>query len=153
MKKGEYKITSLKEIERFAEDFVQDVFITQKNPKSATFIFLHGNLGAGKTTFTQACARAFGITETITSPTFVIQKRYEIQGDGQFKNFIHIDAYRLESGKELETIGWQDILKDPSNIIFLEWPEKVSESLPKDGDIHRLFFEFIDEKTRKIRFK
>src|SRR3989338_7645376 len=63
--------------------------------RGATFVTLQGELGAGKTAFTQAVARALDVTETVTSPTFVLEKIYLLNGR-QFKRLIHIDAYRLE---------------------------------------------------------
>ena len=106
-----------------------------------------GPNGAGKTTFTQSFAKALGIVETVNSPTFVIQRIYTVT-DTVFQHLIHIDAYRLESGKELLHLGWKEIAEDPKNLIVIEWPEKVADILP--DDMIKLQFEFIDEKTRKI---
>lgn len=113
---------------------------------TATVIGLYGDLGAGKTAFVKALAKAFGINEHITSPTFVIMKRFEIQN--VFKNLIHIDAYRLESGKELLKLGWQELISNPQNLILIEWPEKVVDVMPADHMVMR--FTFIDEKTREV---
>ena len=113
---------------------------------------LFGDLGAGKTTFTKAVASVLGIEETVASPTFVIEKIYatplKFRGTSKFKHLIHIDAYRLESGQELLKLGWQEICENPQNLILIEWPEKVQEILP--SDMIKLYFEFIDEKTRQI---
>jgi tRNA threonylcarbamoyladenosine biosynthesis protein TsaE len=117
----------------------------------ATIIGLRGDLGAGKTTFTQACAGIFGILETVTSPTFVILKKYKLDErvlDGKFSYLIHIDAYRLKSGKELLTIGWQEIASDPKNLIMIEWPELVTDVMP--ANTIYIDFKHVDETTREI---
>ncbi len=128
---------------RHAADFAR----TLVPGEAATVVGLEGDLGAGKTTFFQGVAQEFGVDEHTTSPTFVIQKSYKLSGQ-PFHNLIHIDAYRLKSGAELLALGWKDILYDPHNLIFVEWPERVSEIMPKDAKILKL--RFIDEKTRGI---
>ena len=100
------------------------------SPKTATLVTLSGELGAGKTAFTKAVAQALDIEETVTSPTFVLEKIYSLQ-HAAFARLIHIDAYRLESGSELTPLGFGEVLQDPTNLILLEWPEKVSDALPK----------------------
>jgi tRNA threonylcarbamoyladenosine biosynthesis protein TsaE len=101
------------------------------NQKSAIVMGLSGELGAGKTTFTQAIAATLGVAESVTSPTFVILKIYALENQ-PFERLVHIDAYRLESGTELLTLGFDDLLRDPGNIIVVEWPEKVAEALPEE---------------------
>ena len=114
----------------------------------ATVVALSGELGAGKTAFTQTIAKHFGIEESVVSPTFVIQKAYDARGP--FARLIHIDAYRLKGAHELAALGWQEILNDPRNLILLEWPERVAELIP--GDAHRIALEFVDEQTRNISY-
>ncbi|HEX7651764.1 MAG TPA: tRNA (adenosine(37)-N6)-threonylcarbamoyltransferase complex ATPase subunit type 1 TsaE [Candidatus Paceibacterota bacterium] len=97
----------------------------------ATLVTLSGELGAGKTAFTKAAARALGIDETVTSPTFVLEKIYALPEGGAFERLIHIDAYRLESGAELAPLGFDDLMRAPGNLILLEWPEKVADTLPE----------------------
>jgi len=106
---------------------------TKKPQKTALVVGLYGNLGAGKTTFTQAVAKQLGIKEKIQSPTFVIERIYEIpKKNFAFKRLIHIDAYRLQNPKELQALGFQKILKDKNNLIFIEWADKVFKILPKN---------------------
>ncbi len=114
----------------------------------ATVVFLSGELGAGKTTFTKAFAKQVGIAEDIASPTFVILKRYEIQ-HSVFKNLIHIDAYRLKSYEDLIKIKFPDYLSDSENLIFIEWPEMV-ESQDLVADITLKFDHGTTEKERLI---
>ena len=116
---------------------------------AATVVALSGDLGAGKTTFVQTVAKHFGIEEQVSSPTFVIEKIYEI-AHGAFARLIHIDAYRLKGAEELEALGWSEIVSDPANLILIEWPERVAELIPASA--HRIALTFIDEHTRTIEY-
>jgi len=97
---------------------------------SATLITLSGELGAGKTAFTKMIANALGIEDTVTSPTFVLEKIYALPADSAFERLIHIDAYRLEEGDDLGPLGFDTLMQDPTNLIMLEWPERVRDALP-----------------------
>ncbi len=142
-----YTSHSLEETRELAQRFVS--YLSQ-HPEYH-FFGLSGDLGAGKTAFTQAVAAELGITEHITSPTFIIQKRYAIAKEGfPFKTLIHIDAYRLESMKELEAIGFGRELEDKEALILLEWPEKVEGMLTKDAIIMR--HAFVSPEVRTIEF-
>lgn len=134
---------SLEDTERIAGNFISEL----SGGKTAVVVGLEGDLGSGKTTFTQAVARHLGVLETVTSPTFVIEKIYKLK-DKPFNHLIHIDAYRLESGAELGRLGWREINVDPGNLILIEWPERVKDILPAGMKI--ISFKFIDEKTREI---
>ncbi len=114
----------------------------------ALVLALHGDLGAGKTAFVKGIAKAFGIKDVITSPTFVIEKIYKLEHP-RFEHLIHIDAYRLEKAAELLHLGWKEIVENPKNLICIEWPERVEEIVP--SNVQEIFFTFIDEKTREIR--
>lgn len=97
----------------------------------ATLVTLSGDLGAGKTAFTKAVAHVLGIEETVTSPTFVLEKIYQLGSEAsKFKRLIHIDAYRLEAGSDLAPLGFDELMQDAGNLILLEWPEKVADALP-----------------------
>jgi tRNA threonylcarbamoyladenosine biosynthesis protein TsaE len=87
---------------------------------------LHGDLGAGKTTFVRGLARAWGIHEAVTSPTFNLYTLY--QGERQL---IHLDAYRLQSGADLDALMIEDFLKSPW-CFAVEWPERIPDALPED---------------------
>lgn len=136
-------ITSLEEMDAFAKEVLDSL----KRENEATILSLHGDLGAGKTAFTKALAKAFSIKDVITSPTFVLMKNYSVTHP-EYTSLIHIDAYRIEDPHELEVVGWHVISKDPTNIIVLEWPEKIGSLLP--GTAHTYNFTFIDDTTRKI---
>src|SRR5574343_128358 len=107
-----YISNSLEETQKIADDFIKN--ISPKND-SAFVIGLSGNLGAGKTAFTKCIAKSLGVEETVTSPTFVIEKIYELDNQ-KFSHLIHIDAYRLNSPHELLSLGWEKIISDPKNL-------------------------------------
>lgn len=135
------------ETARFAKEYVENLLKRGENwGKLATVVALEGDLGAGKTTFVKAAAEALGIQKTVTSPTFVLEKIYKIEKNSYFSHLIHIDAYRLENGAELLTLGWGALIEDPHNLIFIEWPERVAEVLPEG--VRTIRFKFIDETTR-----
>jgi tRNA threonylcarbamoyladenosine biosynthesis protein TsaE len=113
---------------------------------SATILALSGDLGAGKTTFAQGIARALGVSEQVTSPTFVIEKIYVLENQA-FARLIHIDAYRLNDPHELEVLGWKEIVAEPANLILIEWPEKVAGMIPVSA--MRISFESSGD-SRKI---
>ena len=103
----------------------------------AIVVALQGDLGAGKTTFTQGFARGLGLKRRMASPTFIIMRRFAIPRSAKnptpkFKNIYHIDAYRLKKLDSLEVLGLKEILPDPKNILLIEWPEKIKKILPKE---------------------
>ena len=119
--------------------------------KNATVVGLFGDLGAGKTSFTQGIARAFGIKGHITSPTFVLEKIYKLGKKFPYDHLIHIDAYRLNGGGEMQALGWKEIEENSKNIVFIEWPERIESILPED--MIKIYFEANSnrEQERKIR--
>lgn len=101
--------------------------------KGALLLALKGELGSGKTTFIQGFAQGLGIKERITSPTFVLLKKFPIPKQKitiGFKQFFHIDCYRLNDPKELISLGFREIIADPENIVAVEWAEKIKPLLP-----------------------
>jgi len=105
---------------------------------TATVLALHGELGAGKTTFTQVLAGLLGVEHYVTSPTFVVMRMYPIPHAADndpvlFSQLVHIDAYRIGSPAELDVIGFEELLCDPTNLICIEWAGKVAAALPKDA--------------------
>ncbi|HUW71934.1 MAG TPA: tRNA (adenosine(37)-N6)-threonylcarbamoyltransferase complex ATPase subunit type 1 TsaE [Candidatus Humimicrobiaceae bacterium] len=116
----------------------------------ALVIGLEGDLGGGKTTFLQGFAKGLGIREKILSPTFIIFRRFEIKGLN-FKNFCHIDCYRIKKPREILGLGFKEAFSNPQNIITVEWAKRIRQILPKNVII--LKFQFIDKTTRKITIK
>ncbi len=97
---------------------------------TATIVALRGDLGAGKTTFTQVLARELGISEIIQSPTYVLMKKYQT-ANSKFQTLIHIDAYRLEKPEEFAALKPEQFLSDPKTLVVVEWPERIDSALPK----------------------
>lgn len=93
-------------------------------------IGLFGELGAGKTMFTQGFAKGLGIKEKIISPTFVLIRQHKIPNTE--KKIFHIDLYRLENMDEIKFLGLEEIWSDPKNIILIEWADKIKKILPKN---------------------
>jgi len=116
-------------LHQFAQGIVKELLPMRD---AATVVTLSGELGAGKTTFAQGIARALGVEETVSSPTFVIEKIYQLSGQ-RFEKLIHIDAYRLKNQHELDVLGWKEIITEPKNLIVLEWPERVAEAIPENA--------------------
>ena len=116
-------------------------------PKQALIVALEGGLGSGKTTFIQGLAQELGIKENVLSPTFVIQKDFLLSLKN-FRNFYHIDAYRLKNPQELLELGFDDLIKNPGNLIVIEWADKVKKILPKH--IMKIKFFNLGKNQRKI---
>ncbi|MFW0871331.1 MAG: tRNA (adenosine(37)-N6)-threonylcarbamoyltransferase complex ATPase subunit type 1 TsaE [Patescibacteria group bacterium] len=122
-----HTIHSLEELTSFAPTLVKKLE-KEKNPKSATILTLSGNLGAGKTTLTQAIARTLGIDQAVRSPTFIISKEYPLENQ-VWDKLVHIDAYRLDD-EPLEPLGFEEFFADPAKLIIIEWPEYLESILP-----------------------
>lgn len=99
--------------------------------KHAFVVALEGDLGAGKTTFIKGLARGLGIGRRITSPTFLMARRYPLPSRRNgFRNFYHVDAYRMKSVRDLETTGVAEALGGGNNIVAIEWANRVKKYLP-----------------------
>ena len=140
----------LTDTQKFASDMMAKLENEYKDRTGTLLICLFGNLGAGKTAWVSACAKYLGVKEHVTSPTFVILKNYDLK-NRIFKRLIHIDAYRLERAEELTNLGWKEMIADKSNIIFLEWPERVSEILPLTSV--KIYLNHLGETQREIKIQ
>lgn len=116
----------------------------------ATVVTLSGELGAGKTAFVKAAAKRLGVQEHVTSPTFVIMKIYDLEGQA-FKRLVHIDAYRLKGAHHLKVLGWDSLLGDPKNLIFVEWPEQAGDGIPADAV--RITLRYSGDNERTISYQ
>ena len=97
--------------------------------EESVVVTLSGDLGAGKTALTKALATALGVTEVVSSPTFVVMRRYDTT-DERFATLLHMDAYRIETLAELGPLGFASCLALPSALFCIEWPERISDALP-----------------------
>lgn len=111
--------------------------------RGALIIGLEGELGSGKTTFIKSFAKGLGIKKHLTSPTFVLLKKY--------RNFYHIDCYRIKSYKDILALDFQEIISNPQNIVIIEWAEKIRKILPKEKIWIK--FEIISDKKRRIKIR
>ncbi|MDD5146837.1 MAG: tRNA (adenosine(37)-N6)-threonylcarbamoyltransferase complex ATPase subunit type 1 TsaE [Candidatus Pacebacteria bacterium] len=139
--------TSSKETQKLGQLMAQEILKLGPNQQGAFLIALRGDLGSGKTTFTQGLAKGFGIHEKITSPTFVIMKRFAIH-HLLFQNFYHVDCYRIERSEDILDLGWRDISASPYNIVAVEWPERIKKLLP--AEMFNMDFKFLDNQKRSI---
>lgn len=109
-------------------------------------LVLSGPLAAGKTTLTREIARSLGYQGPVTSPTFVLERRYPLK-DQSIKQIIHLDFYRLNPD-EVASFDWQEQLTDPDNLTIIEWPEIAQGHLPPSAK--KISLEVINEQTRAI---
>ncbi len=118
--------------------------------KGGEVLALSGNLGSGKTTFTQFLAKALGVKENVTSPTFVLMKKYLLNVKRYTLNALyHIDAYRLNDWTDAESLGLFDFLGQPETITVIEWADKIVDALPKNAI--KIYFEAsTNKRTVKI---
>jgi len=95
--------------------------------RDARIVLLRGDLGAGKTTMVKGIAEAFNAAEQddVTSPTFTLVHEYR----GPERTLYHIDLYRIETERELATLGLDDLSNDDGNILLIEWGEKFDRLL------------------------
>lgn len=112
---------------------------------------LTGQLGSGKTTFIQGFAAGLGI-KRIISPTFILMRTYAVSGK-HTQTLYHLDLYRLEGNvnRELENLGFQEILEDKTGVTLIEWADKAKNSMPKRAKW--INFEHINDQKRKITIK
>ncbi len=117
--------------------------------RGATLVTLSGELGAGKTSFTQGMAQGLGVVGAVTSPTFVLEKIYPLY-NAPFTKLVHIDAYRLAGGDELRALGFDELMGEVGNLVVLEWPEKVADLLPAPA--HRITLALPEQGGRSILY-
>ena len=142
----EERIIALDDLEGLVQEVLAELMTTTF--EGAAVIALHGDLGAGKTTFTQALGRALGVLEQITSPTFTIMKGYETTDVG-FIHLIHMDAYRIDDSNELGPLRFAEILSTPKTLFCIEWAEKITAALPEK--VLNLSLSVASETTRNVR--
>lgn len=108
----------------------QDTFECAKqmgeNARAGDVVCLIGNLGVGKTLFSQGFARGMGIEENVNSPTFTIVQEYR---DGKLPLY-HFDVYRIEDSEEMEEVGFNDMIYG-DGVCLIEWADMIEDILPE----------------------
>jgi tRNA threonylcarbamoyladenosine biosynthesis protein TsaE len=142
---------SEKETEKLGEKIGKKI-LKEKLDKTAKILALEGDLGGGKTTFLKGFAKGLGIREKILSPTFILFRKFNIKHrTSNFKHFYHIDCYRIEKEREILNLGFREIIKDPQNIVAIEWADKIKKILPRK--VLKIKFKILEKKEREISIK
>lgn len=97
-----------------------------REAKKGDIFCLNGDLGVGKTVFTQGFAAGLGITEPVNSPTFTILQQYD---EGRLPLY-HFDVYRIGDVSEMDEVGYEDCFYG-DGVTLIEWPERIEELLPE----------------------
>ena len=136
MMKGSFEVQSVEETWRLAAELAREL-------KPGDVLCLEGELGAGKTTFTQGLAHALGVPGRVTSPTFCIVQEHA----GERTLLVHMDLYRLHGEDDVLAIGWEDYLARGA-ILVVEWPERAGSLVPPTA--RHVFFHHLGEESRRI---
>src|SRR5574344_2098262 len=119
--KNRYDVKSVDETWAVAREFAAGL-------KPGDVVALEGDLGAGKTTFTQGLGRALGVKRPVTSPTFCLVVEHPTE---KFL-LVHMDLYRLHQPDDVLTIGWEDYLARGA-VVIVEWPDRAGDLIPADA--------------------
>jgi len=138
---------SEKETQQLASLLTKEIKKKPLSTQGALIIALQGELGSGKTKFVQGFAQELGISQRLTSPTFVVMKQYKINTN-QFKHLYHIDCYRLDKPQELKELDFEQVVNNSHSLVLVEWAEKVKTILPPDAVWIK--FNVLGEKKREI---
>ena len=149
---GVFEVASVEETWELAKRLAGEL-------KPGDVICLEGDLGAGKTTFTQGLAAALGVSGRVNSPTFCIVQEHRRQSNGQTVEqandtpdyLVHMDLYRLHDENDVIAIGWEDYLAEGA-ILVVEWPERAGSLIPADAR-HIVFTHLEGEEARRIEFR
>ena len=148
---GVFEVNSVEETWELARNLAAEL-------KPGDVICLEGDLGAGKTTFTQGLAAALGVPGRVNSPTFCIVQEHRTeradandQASGAGHYLVHMDLYRLHDEDDVIAIGWEDFLAQGA-ILVVEWPERAGALIPANA-WHVVFTHLDGEEARRIVFR
>ena len=143
---GVYNVNSVEETWKLSRQLAPEL-------KPGDVICLEGDLGAGKTTFTQGLAAALGVPGRVNSPTFcIVQEHRRLPSSVSSPSLlVHMDLYRLHGEDDVIAIGWDDYLAEGA-ILVVEWPERAGTLIPPDAR-HIVFTHLEGEEARRIEFK
>ena len=143
---GVFEVQSVEETWELAKKLAVEL-------KPGDIVCLEGDLGAGKTTFTQGLAAALGVSGRVTSPTFcIVQEHRRLPSSVSSPSLlVHMDLYRLHGENDVIAIGWEDYLAHGA-ILVVEWPERAGSLIPADAR-HIVFTHLEGEEARRIEFR
>ena len=120
-----YDVSSVEETWALAKEFAAGL-------RPGDIVCLEGDLGAGKTTFTQGLAAALGMAGRVTSPTFCLVQEHRCASarEGMPSLLVHMDLYRLRGEDDVLAIGWEDYLTEGA-VLVVEWPERAGSLIPE----------------------
>ena len=128
-------VKNLEETLKLANDFAARL-------TGGEVVLLNGDLGAGKTTFTQFVFKALGVKEVVNSPTFAILKSYQ----GKFK-LHHFDTYRITCEEAIEA-GFDEVFEEKDSIVFVEWSENIAPLIPEKNI--KINIKYLNENEREF---
>ena len=144
---GVFEVNSVEETWALARQFATEL-------KPGDVVCLEGDLGAGKTTFTQGLAAALGVAGRVTSPTFCLVQEHRRVGKWESGRvallLVHMDLYRLRGEDDVLAIGWEDYLAEGA-ILVVEWPERAGSLIPPTAK-HVVFTHLDGEERRRVSF-
>ena len=135
---GSFETHSVEETWALARQFASTL-------RPGDVVCLEGDLGAGKTTFTQALAAEMGVAGRVTSPTFCIVQEHRSPSS----LLVHMDLYRLHGEDDVIAIGWEDYLSEGA-VLVVEWPERAGSLIPPNAK-HVVFTHLDGEESRRIK--
>lgn len=138
--KGVYNVSSIEETWELAARFASGLV-------PGDIVCLEGDLGAGKTTFTQGICTALKLPGVVTSPTFCVVQEHS----GENLRLVHMDLYRLRGEEDVLSVGWEDFA-DRRDIIVVEWPDVAGSLVPATAK-HVVFRHAGSPESRRIEFK
>lgn len=141
--RSSFEVHSVEETWAVAREFA-------KTLKPGDVVCLEGDLGAGKTTFTQGLAAALGVSGRVTSPTFCIVQEHRRSSSTSISPLllVHMDLYRLHGEDDVLAVGWEDYLAEGA-ILVVEWPERAGNLVPQSAK-HINFRHLDGEENRYI---
>jgi tRNA threonylcarbamoyladenosine biosynthesis protein TsaE len=98
--------------------------------RNGDVLLLHGDLGAGKTTLSKGIAAALGIDAVVSSPSFALVNEYDVRGEHPVDRLYHLDLYRLQDERDLDSIGFAEFMAPNDGASIVEWPERAASQLP-----------------------
>lgn len=142
---GVFEVNSVEETWALARQLAREL-------RPGDILCLEGDLGAGKTTFTQGLAAALQVKGRVTSPTFCLVQEHRAAAEaGAVRLLVHMDLYRLQGEDDVLAIGWEDYLAAGA-ILVVEWPERAGSLIPASAR-HIVFTHLDGEEHRRIEFR